>query len=222
MAVEEFTRLGYCKTTIRGIAAGLQLTKGAVYFHYPSKIALARAVIEEGALQLAALSRGALAGRAPALEALIDISFAVALAEEQNRLLHSAFRLSAEISDNLGHTASMMTTLAATTGELVHHAISQGDLLDGAVPDEVARLVADMSYGIRHLTMGACSSVHLAQCWLLLLPGLVDERHVDYFRQFAIRKSRAAETNPTNSGRRVPQRELGLVPFPCDLAASLA
>lgn len=199
-AAQEFTRLGYCKTMIRGIAEGLQLAEGSVYFHYPSKISLARAVIEEGTLQLATLCTSPLHARSPALEALIDISFVVAVASARNTLLQSAFRLSAEVGDCPIGIAPISTTLATAIRGLVCRSISQALLRDDADPDDVARLVVEMSYGVRHLRVGApCSPVHIAQCWLLLLLGLVDEEHVEYFRQFVTRRASTAETDRAQS-----------------------
>jgi len=216
VAAQEFGRLGYSKTTIRGIAEGLQLTKGAVYCHYPSKISLARAVVEEGTLQLATLCTSPLQARSPALEALIDISFVVAVAGERNTLIQSAFRLSAEVGDCLTDMAPILTTLATAIRDLVCRAISQADLRDDADPDDVARLVVELSYGVRHLTVGApCSPVRIAQCWLLLLPGLVDEEHVEYFRQFVTRRAHTAETASAHSpGRRISRRGVTLTDLP--------
>ncbi|QZS52606.1 TetR/AcrR family transcriptional regulator [Rhodococcus opacus] len=218
-AAAEFSRLGYCKTTIPGIAEALQLAKGAVYFHYPSKVSLARAVVEEGARQLAALCKGALAARSPAFKALIDISFVVAGTDGRNTLIQSAFRLSAEVGDCLGNTPTILTTLPAVTGDLVRRATSQGDLRDDADPDDVARLVVDMSYGVCHLTTGApCSSVH-TQCWSLLLPGLVDGNQVEYFRQFVARKTRTAATYANSPGSESREENSVSLTFLCERAS---
>ncbi|TQC45608.1 TetR/AcrR family transcriptional regulator [Rhodococcus sp. WS4] len=213
-AAQKFTRLGYCKTTIRGIAEALQLTEGAVYFHYPSKISLARAVIEEGTLQLATLCTSPLHARSPALEALIDISFVVAVAGARNTLIQNAFRLSVEVADCLTGIAPILTTLATAIRDLVCRAISQADLRDDADPDDVARLVVELAYGVRHLTVGApCSPVRIAQCWLLL-PGPVDEEHVEYFRQFVTRRARTAETASAHSpDRRFARKGVTITKF---------
>ncbi|MFC9355206.1 TetR family transcriptional regulator [Rhodococcus sp. NPDC057014] len=216
VAAQEFGRLGHSRTTIRGIAEGLQLTKGAVYCHYPSKISLARAVVEEGILQLVTLCTSPLQARSPALEALIDISFVVAVAGERNTLIQSAFRLSAEVGDCLSDIAPILTTLVTAIRDLVCRAISQADLRDDVDPDDVARLVVDLSYGVRHLTVGARRSpVRIARCWLLLLPGLVDEEHVKYFRQFVTLRAHTAETASAQSpGRRIERRSVSLTDLP--------
>lgn len=46
IAAEEFEQRGYAAVSISEIASRVQLTKGAVYFHFPSKAALAAAVVD--------------------------------------------------------------------------------------------------------------------------------------------------------------------------------
>lgn len=46
IAAEEFDQRGYASVALSEIAARLEVTKGAVYFHFPSKAALASAVVD--------------------------------------------------------------------------------------------------------------------------------------------------------------------------------
>jgi AcrR family transcriptional regulator len=60
-AAEVFDRRGYPEATIDEIARQAEATKGAVYFHFPSKAALAKAVVDEQHVawaRLAAASSG--------------------------------------------------------------------------------------------------------------------------------------------------------------------
>ena len=47
-AVELFSETGYADAGLGDIIEGAELTKGALYYHFDSKDALAAAVIEEG------------------------------------------------------------------------------------------------------------------------------------------------------------------------------
>ncbi|WP_432026432.1 ScbR family autoregulator-binding transcription factor [Streptomyces sp. 1222.5] len=46
-AAELFTERGYRQTSVKDVADRVEMTKGAVYFHYPTKEALALAIVDE-------------------------------------------------------------------------------------------------------------------------------------------------------------------------------
>jgi AcrR family transcriptional regulator len=46
-AAELFTERGFRQTSVKDVADRVEMTKGAVYFHYPTKEALAVAIVEE-------------------------------------------------------------------------------------------------------------------------------------------------------------------------------
>ncbi|MCF2436662.1 TetR/AcrR family transcriptional regulator [Streptomyces thinghirensis] len=46
-AAELFTARGFRNTSVKDVADRVEMTKGAVYFHYPTKEALAVAIVEE-------------------------------------------------------------------------------------------------------------------------------------------------------------------------------
>lgn len=46
IAAEEFDRRGFAAVALSEIAARLEMTKGTVYFHFPTKAALASAVVD--------------------------------------------------------------------------------------------------------------------------------------------------------------------------------
>ncbi len=48
-AAEEFVSLGYARTTLGGVIAHTDLTKGALYGHFSSKEDLARTLVRHGA-----------------------------------------------------------------------------------------------------------------------------------------------------------------------------
>jgi hypothetical protein len=86
-------------------------------------------------------------------------------------------------------------------------AIAEGDLRDDLDPDVVSRSIVGAMFGTRMLSNamsgqdidGGLVSGRLSQMWELLLPGLVSEASLPYFRQFLYRESlrhaRAASQN---------------------------
>ena len=46
-AADEFSRRGYGRVNLSDVVAGAQVSKGALHFHFPSKMELAEAVIAE-------------------------------------------------------------------------------------------------------------------------------------------------------------------------------
>ncbi len=60
-ALEEFAEAGYDRTTMDAIALRAQVAKGSLYYHFPSKEALFRALFEERAERLARLTEEAVA-----------------------------------------------------------------------------------------------------------------------------------------------------------------
>ncbi|MDA8205121.1 MAG: helix-turn-helix domain containing protein [Thermaerobacter sp.] len=58
-ALEEFAEAGYDRTTMEAIALRAQVAKGSLYYHFPSKEALFRALFAERAERLATLTEEA-------------------------------------------------------------------------------------------------------------------------------------------------------------------
>ncbi|MEM7111907.1 MAG: TetR/AcrR family transcriptional regulator [Chloroflexota bacterium] len=53
-AAERFAKLGYHKTTVRDVAAAVDMLPGSVYYHFPSKEQLLLAVYREGVERISA------------------------------------------------------------------------------------------------------------------------------------------------------------------------
>src|ERR1700710_1492193 len=77
-AVELFAEVGYQATGLGDIIERAELTKGALYYHFDSKDALATAIIEEGANAALIAFRNIGEPTAPALENMIHGVFVVA------------------------------------------------------------------------------------------------------------------------------------------------
>src|SRR3954452_5097275 len=92
-AVELFNEIGYPATGLGDIIERAELTKGALYYHFDSKEALATAIIEEGAAKVIDAFRGASRPSSPAMENIVHGSFVVADVVSGDQVALAASRL---------------------------------------------------------------------------------------------------------------------------------
>jgi AcrR family transcriptional regulator len=78
-ASRQFARKSYSVVSLDDILADAEVTKGAMYFHFRSKHALASAIIDYRAAVARASVDQLLARKLSGLETLIDISYLVAI-----------------------------------------------------------------------------------------------------------------------------------------------
>src|ERR1700756_194849 len=92
-ASRRFAHRPYSMVSLDDILAEAELTKGAMYFHFPSKQALALAIIDD----LNEMSRAAvselLSRRMSGLETLIDLVYLQAVQNTQNEVARAGARL---------------------------------------------------------------------------------------------------------------------------------
>ena len=92
-ASHQFARRSYSMVSLDDILAEAELTKGAMYFHFPSKQALAVAIIDD----LTEMSRAAvtelLARKMSGLETLIDLVYLLAVQDTQHEVARAGVRL---------------------------------------------------------------------------------------------------------------------------------
>ncbi|WP_257015928.1 ScbR family autoregulator-binding transcription factor [Rhodococcus sp. ACS1] len=191
-AAEVFNRVGYVNAGLQEIINESRVTKGSLYFHFSSKEQLARAVIDEGCARLQAACSLQFDSRTPALEALIGISYAMIDPSNNDVLMLAAFRLLNEIGDFRGTGHVVFDQWTSTYRTLSARAVEEGDFRADIDPDEAGRLLLEMAFGTRLLSVATDTLTELPErmttAWKVLLPGLVDGAKVDYFSQFAARR----------------------------------
>ncbi|MGW0083688.1 ScbR family autoregulator-binding transcription factor [Streptomyces sp. NPDC003393] len=131
-AAQVFDERGYQAATIGEVLNRSGVTKGALYFHFPSKQALAQGVLQEQ-------FRGArLVPRASKLQELVDMGLALAHRMRHDSLVSASARLSleAQMTEVLGN--SYTTTWLDITEQLFREAREQGELLPHVDPAESA------------------------------------------------------------------------------------
>ena len=194
-AARQFARRSYSMVSLDDILAEAQLTKGAMYFHFPSKQALALAIIDD----LSEMSRAAvtelLARRMSGLETLIDLFYLLAVQDIQ----HEVARAGARLLETLENTTSLPTTLWQSwvefASKLIQEASADGDVVDHADPEDIAIMLVALWVGIRRIS-DLDQSEHylnnLQKAWILALPSFANPDRIDYFNQFIKRRQALA------------------------------
>ncbi|MDT2009992.1 TetR/AcrR family transcriptional regulator [Rhodococcus opacus] len=203
-AAEEFDRHGYVHATVDAISGHSRTTKGCLYFHFTSKEALARGVIDEGFARFERACAQRLTMHTRAFEALIALSHVLADYGRDDPTLRAAFRLLFEIGDYRGggEAPTVFEAWTLQCRNLVRRALEEGDLRAGTDPDALAEVLVEMAYGARVLAAatGALDDLprRVTAAWRRLLPTLVNPDAETYFLQFAERRT---PTDPRRGGQ---------------------
>ncbi|WP_137725053.1 ScbR family autoregulator-binding transcription factor [Prescottella subtropica] len=191
-AAHVFVRHGYALASLSEVIVEAKVTKGALYFHFASKEELARSVIDTGAARLDAAMLPWYDSRTPALEALIGLSGVVADAVSADVLVSAMFRLSNEIGDYRGADTAVFDLWLRRHVELIRRSAEEGDLRPDADPDSVGRLLLELLSGVRLLADATRDldrlGARLGAVWHTILPVVVPDAKVEYFRQFVSRR----------------------------------
>jgi TetR/AcrR family transcriptional regulator, transcriptional repressor for nem operon len=92
-ASHQFAKRPYYDVGIEDILAEAELTKGAMYFHFRSKYALALAIIEEQTSKNTAAVQDLLTRKLSGLETLVDVSYLIAVQDISQDVARAAFHL---------------------------------------------------------------------------------------------------------------------------------
>jgi AcrR family transcriptional regulator len=186
-AAETFDAHGYLGTSLQDVVAGRHVSKGALYFHFPSKEELASAIIIEQRDLLSELV-AELRERYPrAIRLLIEVSRLTASRLGRDVMLRASTRLACE-HEQIGRSAeSLFDRWTDTIEKLLDEAEVQGDLLPGVDTRVVAEFIIGAFTGLQRRRYFSKSSAtphpRLLVMWRLLLPGLVTVKCLSEIRE---------------------------------------
>jgi AcrR family transcriptional regulator len=175
-AAELFALRGYAGTAVADVCTRTGFTKGAVYFHFPSKEALAAAVVEAAdALWPPIAAAIASRGLSP-LEQIVVLTADVAREFNGNVLVRAGARLHTERESLSERSQSPFVGWIATLRPLLEAAAEDGSLREGLDPDAVGRIVVSAFFGIQHMSEVLHGRADLlervAEMWTVLLPAI--------------------------------------------------
>ena len=191
-AAHQFARLPYHKVGLDDVLADAELTKGAMYFHFRSKHALALAIIEDQAAKAKEVIAALVTRKFSGLETLIDSSYQIAVRDISEDTARAGFNLLESIGRLEGLQTQLLAGWIETLAIIADRAIAEGDILDECDPQDVARLQVSTYTGLRQtsdLDEPERFLLNLEKTWALLLPGVVRPDRIGYFTQFIRRRT---------------------------------
>jgi len=194
-AAEVFARTGFLSASMNDIVEAAGVTKGAVYFHFASKEALAVAIVEEQFAQWPPMVAAIIEHSPDALTSVVALTYEVGSRFRDDVLTTAGVRLSFERELV---NAAMPTPFVGWVGilqELFTRARREGQLRPGLLPGPTARALVGGFFGIQHvseiLTHRVDLESRLDEFWKVFLVGLAAEP--DWAgTQRAVRRVRAA------------------------------
>jgi AcrR family transcriptional regulator len=151
-ASELFAEQGFRHTSVKDVADRMKMTKGAVYFHYPSKEALAVAVVEEHYARWPALLEEVLTEGYGPLETAERLLMRTAEAFRDDIVVQAGARLQIErphIDVELPTPYVDWTQLLAS---LLVAARDEGQVREGVSPEAAARSLVSAFFGAQHIS----------------------------------------------------------------------
>ena len=202
-ASRQFARKSYSLVSLDDILADAEVTKGAMYFHFRSKHALATAIIE----YRFAVARGAvdelLALKLSGLETLIDITYLLAVDDIGDESARAGLNLLESIGRTDTLQASVLGDWVVAFAAITRRAVDDGDVVEHHEPEDIARLLVSMYLGLRQTSNLAEPDrfLHdLERAWGLILPGIAKPDRIDYLTQFVKRRTAVAIKKATPLG----------------------
>jgi TetR/AcrR family transcriptional repressor of nem operon len=194
-AAHQFAQRPYYAVGLDDILAEAQLTKGAMYFHFRSKHALALAIVDEQTERAAESVKNLLSRKLSGLESLIDVSYLIAVGD----ITHDVTRASFNLLESVGRTEKLQARLLGgwiqLMGEIAQRGIAEGDIVDQADPEDVGRLLVSIYVGMRQAS-NLDEPVQLLSDFgkglSTVLGGIVQPDRRTYFAQFVKRRTALA------------------------------
>jgi TetR/AcrR family transcriptional regulator, transcriptional repressor for nem operon len=194
-AAQQFAHKPYALVNLDDVVAAVEISRGAMYFHFPSKQALATAVIEEAHKVGREAAAAVLANKLSGLETLIDLSYLVAVMDIGEDLARAGLHLLESMGRAEGLEARSLREVIDALAKIAQRAVDEGDIAEGRDPSDVTRLLVSMYIGLRHtsdLDTPAQFLLDLETAWTLLLPGFANPERMPYFSQFVHRRTTVA------------------------------
>lgn len=194
-ASRQFARRSYSSVSLDDILADAEVTKGAMYFHFRSKYALASAIIEYRGEAARATVDQLLARKLSGLETLIDIFYLVAIEDIGDETTRASLNLLESIGRTDGLQGKVHGQWVTAFATIARKAARDGDLIGDRDSEGIARLLVSMYLGLRQTSDLAEPERFLRdleEMWRLVMPGFVKSDRIDYLNQFIKRRTAVA------------------------------
>ncbi|MFP3466347.1 ScbR family autoregulator-binding transcription factor [Leifsonia sp. SIMBA_070] len=176
-AAAVFGRRGYGLASIADIATASGVTKGALYFHFPSKDELARAVIAEQHRRTMAAATEVVEEGRPGLETMVLMSGMLARQLLTDPVVQAGIRLTTDVASFDTPVTDPYRDWLRTSESLFRQAVDEGDLRGDLDPGVLASVIVASYTGVQLVSETFSQRADLLQrvrdLWTVLLPGIV-------------------------------------------------
>ena len=166
----------YGSTSLAHVAEAAGVTKGALYFHFDSKEAIALAVIAAQHEASIALGHRMLEGTTPGLEALVAMSLELAAQLRTDPVVAAGIRLTMESSVFSAPIVDPYRDWMAVCAELLERAILEGDIVADTDVAAAAHFISPAFTGVQLvsdvLTGRADLDQRVEEMWALIIRAL--------------------------------------------------
>ncbi|MGP3691735.1 ScbR family autoregulator-binding transcription factor [Streptomyces sp. IBSNAI002] len=176
-----FDRAGFDGTSLSDVVRHAGVTKGALYFHFQSKEALARTLMDEQFQ----VSQDVPAIEDPGLQTAIDLTHQMAFGLRTNVRIRAGIRLVVEFGSFTRPDPAPYNTWIETSITCLAPAQERGDLLPSLNVKDVSTFLVGAFTGIQvtsHVRTGR-DDLHarVVDLWNLVLPGIVPADRISRF-----------------------------------------
>ncbi len=188
-AVELFTDYGYGETGLKDLVEQAGTTTGAFYYHFSSKEALARAIMEQGWPKAVKVLQECLDSPNPGLERVILMSFSLSSLLKQDKSVWVANHLNQAFGQLSEQGRKEFKDHAEEFIRRVAAAVRPEDIRPGITPEDVGNMVWITIHGCHLLSDALFDDVidRLKRSWHMLLRSMVPDDSLDYFERFMAR-----------------------------------
>jgi AcrR family transcriptional regulator len=188
-AVELFGAAGYGDTGLTEILHRAEVTKGAFYYHFDTKEAVASAIIDESFQKVREAADAVIESSSPALENVIRATFVVANEMETDPRVQAGKQLAQSLTQVSDRGPKAFVEWTSVFVGQVRAAVTAGGLRDNLDPDDVGETVWATVLGSHLLSDAVGDDVYarLARSWRVLLGAIVPPESLQYFRDFVAR-----------------------------------
>ncbi|MFE9636653.1 ScbR family autoregulator-binding transcription factor [Streptomyces sp. NPDC006463] len=176
-----FDHSGFGGTSLSDVVKHAGVTKGALYFHFPSKEALARTLMDEQFQ----VSEGVPAIENPGLQTVIDLTHQMAFGLRTDVRIRAGIRLVIEFGSFTNPDPTPYNTWIDTCHGCLTPAQERGDILPSLDAYDLSTFLVGSFTGIQvtsHVRTGR-EDLHtrVIDLWNLLLPGIVPAHRIPQF-----------------------------------------
>ncbi len=170
-AVELFAELGYGETGLADVLQHAGVSKGAFYYHFDSKEAVATAIIEQFDAKVGAAFDGEFDADSPALEGLVAATFAVQALMLNDKLTQVGHRLCQALDQVSSAGARVYLGWTDRFVDMVKRVIDSGEMIDGVDPNDVAESVwvGILGCNLVSAAIGDDPYARLGRCWRVMV-----------------------------------------------------